>query len=134
MSNNKACFLHLFYLFSGTITKEDAIEQLPERYNKGILLIPLSHLNLLLNADDFRKLLYGCPAFLTPIAAGVGMLKEVRVKGFKTYVLSNYHDDYFDGIYKKYYDNQVCFKDFDGLTISSHVKCLKPERVGVHSE
>jgi hypothetical protein len=77
-------------------------------------------------------------------------------------VLSNFHKEYFDGmwrasiarvdtlythrcvvcrvcrvcwftpyvwvgVYKRYKDEEVCFAKFDGMTISSHVHCIKPQ-------
>jgi len=31
------------------------------------------------------------------------------------------------GVFERYKDSDICFSKFDGITVSSHVKCNKPQ-------
>ncbi|ELR21042.1 HAD hydrolase, family IA, variant 3 subfamily protein [Acanthamoeba castellanii str. Neff] len=95
----------------GDISREESIALLPAPFNK----------------EDYRRFVEGCLPYFTPLPAGVDILNRVRAKGYRTYVLSNFHKEYFDGVYKCYKDEEVCFAKFDGMTISSHVHCIKPQ-------
>ncbi|MGK0468316.1 HAD family hydrolase [Clostridium sp.] len=60
---------------------------------------------------------------LTPIEGTVQMVKELKQKGFKLYLLSNFHSLAFDNIYLKY----DFFRCFDGGVISYKENLIKPE-------
>lgn len=62
-------------------------------------------------------------SMLKPIDGTVEILREIKRKGYGTYIISNYHLKTFDMIYNKY----DFFKLFDGMVISSRVKLLKPD-------
>ena len=61
---------------------------------------------------------------LTPIEENVNLIPELKRKGYKLYVLSNFSKQAFDAIYSKY----GFFTYFDGLVISSHHHTVKPEK------
>lgn len=60
---------------------------------------------------------------LTPILKNVNILKELKSKGYKLYVLSNFIKEAFDYV-KECYD---FFSLFDGIVISCEIKLVKPE-------
>lgn len=62
-------------------------------------------------------------SLLTPIEGTIEILKEVKQKGYKTYVLSNYHSKAFERVSKE----NSFFELFDGMVVSSKVKHLKPD-------
>ncbi len=60
---------------------------------------------------------------LTPIEGTVKILSELKEKGYKLYLLSNFHSLAFETVYSKY----DFFKSFDGGIISYKENLLKPE-------
>lgn len=60
---------------------------------------------------------------LTPIEGTVQIVNELKEKGYKLYLLSNFHSLAFETIYSKY----EFFKHFDGGVISYKENFLKPE-------
>ena len=60
---------------------------------------------------------------LTPIEGTVKILRELKEKGYKLYLLSNFHCLAFETVYSKY----DFFKHFDGGIISYKENLLKPE-------
>ena len=60
---------------------------------------------------------------LTPIEGTVKMVNELKEKGYKLYLLSNFHSLAFEEICSKY----AFFKKFDGGIISYKENLLKPE-------
>jgi len=60
---------------------------------------------------------------LTPIEGTVKVLSELKEKGYKLYLLSNFHCLAFETVYSKY----DFFKHFDGGIISYKENLLKPE-------
>jgi putative hydrolase of the HAD superfamily len=91
----------------GTITPGEAIQNLPAKHNKA----------------HFARFLQDVVYQFKAIKEGVDILNAVREKGYKTYVLSNFHE----GLYDKVHKQHDFFKDFDGVTVSAHVKTVKPE-------
>jgi putative hydrolase of the HAD superfamily len=69
-----------------------------------------------------------CLPYFRPIKEGIEILKAVRAKGYRTYVLSNFHKDYYESISETYRDTEIVFSAFDGATVSSFVRQLKPYR------
>jgi FMN phosphatase YigB (HAD superfamily) len=63
-----------------------------------------------------------CDMF-TPIEGSVEILKQLKAKGYKTYILSNFHELAFEYVAKEH----DFFKHFDGGIISYREKLLKPE-------
>lgn len=53
-----------------------------------------------------------------------GWISELKGRGYKVYILSNYSEDHFKYIYR----NFKCFGSEDGKVISYEEKLLKPER------
>ena len=39
---------------------------------------------------------------MTPIEESINLLKEIKTKGYNTFVLSNYHKEAFETVYSKY--------------------------------
>lgn len=60
---------------------------------------------------------------LTPIEGTVKILSELKEKGYKLYLLSNFHSLAFEAVYSRY----DFFKYFDGGIISYKENLLKPE-------
>jgi putative hydrolase of the HAD superfamily len=61
--------------------------------------------------------------FLFPIEENIKLLHELKVNGYKLYILSNFHEKAFKEILSKY----AFFNLFDGMVISYQVKLIKPE-------
>ena len=61
---------------------------------------------------------------MTPIEDNVELLKELKMKGYNLFLLSNFHKEAYDKVFRKY----SFFEFFDGIFISSHYGLLKPER------
>lgn len=93
-------------LDKGTISKEEAVLMVPERIQK-----------------DFEKFLNNFYTHMTPIFEVVSLIEKFHKKGFKLYILSNFHKDAFEEI-----KNFEFFKFFDGKIISSHVNSIKPSK------
>jgi len=60
---------------------------------------------------------------LTSIPKNVKILRNLKLKGYNLYVLSNYINEAYDYVKEKY----DFFSLFDGIVISSKVKLVKPE-------
>lgn len=75
------------------------------------------------NESHIRSCMDGWYALLSPIEESVEILKQIKARGFNTYVLSNFHQRAFE--YVTY--NHDFFKYFDGEIISYREKLLKPE-------
>ena len=93
----------------GIITEEEAINRLCDRNPHNSELIKLS-------MDNWYEI-------LTPIEETVEILKEVKAKGYRTFVLSNFHLLAYEDVIKR------CgfFKFFVGGIISYKENLLKPE-------
>jgi len=91
----------------GTITITEAIANLPVKHNK----------------DHFAKFMREVVFQFKAIQDGIEILEAVRKKGYRTYVLSNFHEELFDKVHKQH----DFFKGFDGMIVSAHVKSVKPE-------
>lgn len=101
---------HWLELDKGTITEKEAIgffcEEIPQ-------------------AEEYiKKVMSGWKDMLLPIPETVELLKELKNKGYKLFVLSNYHKDAFE---KTSSENEF-FTLLDGSVVSYEVKCLKPEK------
>lgn len=90
----------------GIITPEQVAEKLADPFGK----------------ENMLKFLYAMPERLIPLSQGVEILKLVRQKGYKTYILSNLAE--FCYLKVKDYD---FVKQFDGAIYSYQHKCAKPE-------
>lgn len=75
------------------------------------------------NESHIRSCMENWYALLSPIDKSVEILKEVKAKGYNTYILSNFHEQAFQYVTSKH----DFFKDFDGEVISYREKLLKPE-------
>jgi len=93
----------------GIITEEEAIEKWCARnpnYTKEIKLI----------TKNWKGM-------LTPKYENIKLLEPLKHKGYKLYILSNFHKKAFNYVFKKY----DFFKMFDGMVISFKVNMVKPE-------
>lgn len=66
---------------------------------------------------------------LKPIEANIKYVEELKKRGYRLYILSNFHYPAYENVSKKW----DFFKLFDGEVISSHANLLKPER-GIYEE
>ncbi|WP_343216123.1 HAD-IA family hydrolase [Clostridium mobile] len=97
------------FLDRGDITEEEAIDRIYNRSLNNKKLIKLC-------MENWYEL-------LTPIKESVEILKEVKLKGYKTLALSNFHLLAYENVIKKY----NFFHYFDGGIISFKENLLKPE-------
>jgi epoxide hydrolase-like predicted phosphatase len=97
-------------LDNGDITINEAINMISARSS--------------LKTDEIRAVFDLRSSIIFPLALNVKMLPALKKKGFKLYFLSNFPDDIFDDLLKKY----DFFKYFDGGLISARVNASKPGR------
>jgi len=74
--------------------------------------------------EDINYLLDNWVEIMEPVEENIKILKELKLNGLRTYLLSNFHREAYDKVLSKY----DFFELFDGLFISSHYGLLKPER------
>ena len=94
----------------GVITESEAIERICNR-NNGMSQI-------------IRDLMDDWYQMLTPIEGVVEVLKGLKLKGYRTYFLSNFHLLAFEDVTRRY----DFFKSFNGGIVSYKEKLMKPER------
>lgn len=94
----------------GMITEEDAINEICNRSTENTELIKLA-------MNNWYQL-------LTPIEGTVEILKKLKHKGYRLYVLSNFHLLAYEDVTKRY----EFFKYFDGGIISYKEKLIKPDK------
>lgn len=73
--------------------------------------------------DYFHRFMQGFGDLFLPIDRNVEFLYQVKKAGCNTYGLSNFADDAFEIVRRKY----KFFDEFDGMIISSHHGVIKPE-------
>ncbi|GAA0729401.1 HAD family phosphatase [Clostridium malenominatum] len=93
----------------GVITEEEAVSRICSRS--------------LENSDLIKLCMENWYEILTPKKEMVQVLKNVKSKGYKTYILSNFHLLAYEDVVKRY----DFFQYFDGGLISYEEKLLKPE-------
>ena len=94
----------------GTITNEEAIEIINSRCPS--------------EKESIQHILYNWPQILTPIQGSIDILKTLKKQGYSLYLLSNFHKEAFNEVFKKY----KFFENFDGKVVSYEVSLLKPEK------
>jgi epoxide hydrolase-like predicted phosphatase len=92
----------------GTITDEEAIEAMCGR-------IPSRRVQVIYYMNNWHNI-------LKPMEETIDILREVKKRGYKTFVLSNFHYS----AYKKVLNMYSFFDYFDGGIISSEVNLIKP--------
>ena len=97
------------HLDRGTLTQEEAVK-----------IISLRNPN---NEIHIKKCMDNWIDILTPIEGTVKIMNELKEKGYKLYLLSNFHSLAFETICSKY----DFLKKFDGGIISYKENLLKPE-------
>ena len=109
-----AVLKELFYsqewaeLDAGTITDEDAVKQVSAR-------IPQY-------ASYVQKSMDNWHSDLTPIQGMPELVKKLKEKGFKIYLLSNTSLRFF-----QYQDKVEMFRSFDGFIVSAKERLVKPD-------
>jgi len=93
----------------GIITVQKAREKFLLRYPDNSNLINLFF-------DHWTKM-------FTPIEKNIEILRDLKKNGYKLYILSNYIEEAFDYVNKKY----EFFSLFDGGIISYRIQIIKPE-------
>jgi len=94
----------------GLITEDEALDRICERNKEeGRIIRDLM--------DDWYQM-------LTPIEGVVDVINELKLKGYKTYFLSNFHLLAFENVSKRY----DFFENFDGGIVSYKEKLMKPEK------
>jgi len=97
------------HLDRGTLTQEEAIKAIIQRNPNYEVHI--------------KRCMANWIGILIPIEGTLQIVKELKQKGFKLYLLSNFHSLAFESIYSKY----DFFKYFDGGVISYKENLVKPE-------
>jgi epoxide hydrolase-like predicted phosphatase len=97
------------HLDRGILTQDDAIKAISQRNPNYKVHI--------------KKCMDNWIDILTPIEGTVQIVNELKEKGYKLYLLSNFHSLAFENICSKY----DFFKSFDGGVISYKENLLKPE-------
>jgi len=97
------------YLDRGIITREEARKSITSR-NKEC-------------ADVLNKYMNKYPDMFKPIDYNIEILKGLKYREYRLYFLSNFHEEAFLVVCKRY----DFFKLFDSGIISAQVKSLKPE-------
>ena len=95
----------------GVITEEEAVNEICNRSTE--------------NSELIRLVMHNWYQLLTPIVDTVEVLKELKHKGYRLYVLSNFHLLAYEDVIKRY----DYFEFFDGGIISYKEKLMKPEKV-----
>lgn len=93
----------------GTISEEEAIELLSQRYPSY--------------TGKIHQVFADWIDILKPMDDTIEILNELRKRNYGLYVLSNFHLKAFKRVFNKY----SFFNRFDGLVISSKVNSIKPE-------
>ena len=93
----------------GVITEEEAVNEICSRSTE--------------NSELIRLVMHNWYQLLTPIEDNVKVLKELKHKGYRLYVLSNFHLLAYENVTKRY----NFFGHFDGGIISCKETLLKPE-------
>lgn len=75
------------------------------------------------NAEKVKEVMRTWNEMHIPVEGTSELMKKLKMKGYKIYLLSNYHLKAFKLISEKY----DFIRDVDGKIISSKVKLLKPE-------
>lgn len=94
----------------GTISQEEAVGRMVAR-SRG-------------NGRSIRRCMDNWYELLTPIEETVDILKEVKARGRRTYILSNFHLLSYENVASRY----DFFRYFDGGVISCREKMVKPDR------
>lgn len=97
------------HLDRGTLTQDEAVKAISQRN-------PNYEVHIKKCMDNWIDI-------LTPIEGTIQIVNELKEKGFKLYLLSNFHSLAFENIYSKY----DFFKYFDGGVISYKENLIKPE-------
>lgn len=98
-------------LDKGIITDDDAIEIFSKRHEKY--------------SPHISQIIKEWHTILTPIEGTVETLYTLKNKGFKIYLLSNFHRSAFEKVYNRY----EFLRLVDGRVVSSDVRLLKPNKV-----
>ena len=97
------------HLDRGTLTQDEAIKIIASRNPN--------------HAVHIKKCMDNWIDILTPMEGTIKILNELKEKGYKLYLLSNFHSLAFETVYAKY----DFFKHFHGGIISYKENLLKPE-------
>jgi len=84
----------------------------------------------MLNKEQLKYFRTQVPYLVQELDEGMHILQQVRKKGFKTYVLSNMNEDWYQGLSQRF---AVEFKQFDGVIISGRVNIAKPDPAIYHA-
>lgn len=94
----------------GVITEEEAVNEICSRNTE--------------NSELIRSVMNNWYQLLTPIEDTIELLKQLKDKGYRLFVLSNFHLLAYEDVTKRY----EFFTYFDGGIISYKEKLMKPEK------
>ncbi len=94
----------------GIITNEQAIETISRRCPE--------------DTDKVQFVINDWASILSPIQGSIAILYELKNRGFKLYLLSNFHKTAFLHVLSK----NLFFENFDGMTVSYTKNLIKPSR------
>jgi len=119
--------------FGDEITKEalmKAIFKAPEwlLMDRGTLSEAQATSAFIQHAPDYKEEIQAImkiwPQAITPIEEHIEILKDMKNRGFRCYILSNFPKDAFEGQEKMH----SFFQCFDGGVVSAYVHQIKPEK------
>ena len=96
-------------LDEGTLTKEEFIEEVTQKYPEY--------------THEIKEIMDNWIELLTPIKENVKLLSILKDKGYDLYVISNFHKD----AYNRYLKNESWTDLFNGMIISANEKIMKPD-------
>ena len=94
----------------GTLTEDEAVEMFCSSRKE--------------HSEAIKAIMENWMSMLTPMEESISILKELKTKEYRIYILSNYHEKSF----KYINENNEFFRLVDGKVVSSEVKLLKPEK------
>ena len=96
-------------LDKGVVTQEEVVSLLSQRYPR--------------EAREIEEVFQHWTKMLKPISGTVEILPRLKEVAYNIYVLSNFHLQAFEEVYRK----NAFFQYFDGIVISAQEKTSKPE-------
>lgn len=94
----------------GTVGYDEAIDIMSKKYSRY--------------TEDIAYIMHNWVEIMKPVEENIKLLKDLKLKDFSLFLLSNFHKEAYDKVFGKY----AFFQLFDGIFISSHHKLLKPAR------
>lgn len=108
---NKIIFKNPLWLKldEGTLTRDEFIQILSDQYPEY--------------TKEINDILFGWIELLQPIKQNIALLPKLKEKGYRLYIISNFHLD----AYNRFLKNEEWISLFSGMIISAQEKLIKPD-------